>query len=137
MLWSNNAEDIYDFEINRIEPLRIPGLSRLTGPFRYDFFVGSLKGHTYPNDPWVHVEKVSFKPTRNLEFGFSRMVIWGGKGHEPITLHTFLHSFFSVSNVIGGSEIFARGSGIQAGHLRLQLSASLPAQMGACSIPIR
>lgn len=99
MLWSDNAEDIYDFEINRIEPLRIPGLSRFTGPFRYDFFVGSLKGHTYPNDPWVHVEKISFKPTRNVEFGFSRMVIWGGKGHEPITLHTFLRSFFSVSNV--------------------------------------
>lgn len=99
MLWSNNAENIYAFEINRIEPVRIPLLSRLTGPFRYDFFVGSLKGHTYPNDPWVHMEKISFKPTRNLEFGFSRMAIWGGKGHEPITLHTFLQSFFSFQNV--------------------------------------
>jgi hypothetical protein len=99
MEWSNNAEDIYDFEINRVEPLRIPLLSRLTGPFRYDFFVGSLKGHTYPNDPWVHMEKISFKPTRNLEFGFDRLTIWGGKGHEPITLHTFLHSFFSFQNV--------------------------------------
>ena len=99
MLWSNNAEDIYDFEINRIEPLRIPLLSRLTGPFRYDFFVGSLKGHSYPNDPWVHMEKISFKPTRNLEFGFDRLTLWGGKGHEPITLHTFLQSFFSFQNV--------------------------------------
>jgi hypothetical protein len=99
MLWSNNAENIYSFQIDRVEPLYIPGLSRITGPFRYDFFVGSLKGHTYPNDPWVHVEKISFKPTRNLEFGFSRMVIWGGKGHEPITLHTFLRSFFSTTNV--------------------------------------
>lgn len=107
MLWSDNAEDIYDFEINRVEPLRIPLLSRLTGPFRYDFFVGSLKGHTDPNDPWVHVEKVSFKPTRDLEFGFSRMVIWGGKGHEPITLHTFLKSFFSFQNVTA-AEKFSR-----------------------------
>ncbi|HEY1810657.1 MAG TPA: capsule assembly Wzi family protein [Acidobacteriaceae bacterium] len=108
MLWSDNAEDIYDFEINRVEPLRIPLLSKLTGPFRYDFFVGSLKGHTDPNDPWVHVEKISFKPTRNLEFGFSRMVVWGGKGHEPITLHTFLKSFFSVANV-SGAEKLSRG----------------------------
>jgi Capsule assembly protein Wzi len=99
MLWSNNAENIYDFEINRIEPLRIPLISTLLGPFRYDFFVGSLKGHTYPNDPWVHMEKVTFKPTRNLELGFDRITIWGGKGHEPITLHTFLHSFFSFQNV--------------------------------------
>jgi hypothetical protein len=99
MLWSDNAENIYDFEINRVEPLDIPLLSRLTGPFRYDFFVGSLKGHTDPNSPWVHMEKISFKPTRNVEFGFDRMTLWGGKGHEPITLHTFLRSFFSFQNV--------------------------------------
>ncbi len=99
MLWSNNAENNYDFEINRVEPLRIPGLSLLTGPFRYDFFVGSLKGHTYPNDPWVHMEKISFKPTRDMEIGFDRLTVWGGKGHAPITLHTFLHSFFSFQNV--------------------------------------
>jgi Capsule assembly protein Wzi len=107
MLWSNNAENIYAFEINRVEPLRIPGLSRLTGKFRYDFFVGSLKGHTYPNDPWVHMEKVSFKPTRNLEFGFDRMTIWGGKGHAPITAGSFLHSFFSFQDV-SDSEKYSR-----------------------------
>src|SRR5579883_568357 len=119
--FSNNAENIYSFQIDRTEPLRIPLLSRLTGPFRYQFFIGSLKGHTYPNAPWIHGEKLSFKPTENLEFGFERTVIWGGKGHgclnsvtgnidpctEPITLHTFLKSFFSVQNVTG-SEKFSR-----------------------------
>jgi hypothetical protein len=99
MAYSNNAENIYAFHINRIEPLSIPLLSRITGPFRYEFLVGSLKGHTYPNDPWVHVEKVSFKPTPNVEFGFERTVIWGGEGHVPITIGTFLRSFFSLTAV--------------------------------------
>lgn len=98
-LYSNNAENIYAFQIDRTEPLYIPLLSRLTGPFRYDFFVGSLKGHTYPNDPWIHTEKINFKPTPNVEFGFSRSTIWGGKGHVPITIHSFLKSFFSFQNV--------------------------------------
>jgi hypothetical protein len=97
MAYSNNAENIYSFRINRVEPLHIPGLSYITGPFRYDFMVGPLKGHVYPIDPWMHVEKVSFRPTENLEFGFQRTAIWGGKDHEPITLHTFLRSFFSTS----------------------------------------
>jgi len=97
MAYSNNAENIYSFRINRTEPLYIPLLSYLTGPFRYEFMVGSLKGHTYPNDPWVHVEKISFRPTENLELGFERTVIWGGKGHEPINLHSFLRSFFSLT----------------------------------------
>jgi hypothetical protein len=116
MAYSNNAENIYSFRINRVEPLRIPLLSRLTGPFRYEFLVGKLNGHTYvpnpqnpsgsnpnlpnvinPGNPWVHVEKLSFRPTENLEFGFERTVIWGGKGHEPINIKSFLRSFFSTT----------------------------------------
>jgi hypothetical protein len=116
MAYSNNAENIYSFRINRVEPLHIPLLSRLTGPFRYEFLAGGLHGHAYlpnlnnpnginpnqpnvinPGDPWVHVEKVSFRPTENLEFGFERTVIWGGEGHEPITIKSFLRSFFSTT----------------------------------------
>jgi hypothetical protein len=120
MAYSNNAENIYSFRINRVEPLHIPLLSRITGPFRYDFLVGPLRGHTYmpnpanpggsnpnlpnvvnPGDPWVHVEKVSFRPTDNLEFGFERTVIWGGEGHAPITIKSFLRSFFSLTSPTG------------------------------------
>jgi Capsule assembly protein Wzi len=113
MNWSNNAEDIYSFRINRVEPLSIPWVSRVLGPVRYDFFVGSLKGHSAPNEPWVHSEMFSFAPTSNFQFAFSRTVIWGGHGHgclpllpngtytpcdEPITFHTFFKSFFSVND---------------------------------------
>jgi hypothetical protein len=105
--WSTNAENIYAFQIDRVEPFHIPLLSDLTGPFRYQFFVGSLQGHTDPNAPWVHVEKISFKPTENLEFGFERTVIWGGKGHVPITIHSFLKSFFSFQDV-SAAEKFSR-----------------------------
>jgi hypothetical protein len=97
MGWSNNAPDIYSFRINRVEPLYVPGLSRLVGLFRYDFVVGTLKGHAFPNAPWIHMEKVSMKVTPDLEFGFMRSVIWGGEGHVPITIGTFLRSFFSVT----------------------------------------
>jgi hypothetical protein len=114
MAYSNNAENIYAFHINRIEPLYVPFLSRFSGPFRYEFLVGALRGHTLmpnplyannpavqanvisPGNPWVHVEKINFRPTRNLEFGFERTVMWGGEGHSPVTLHTFLRSFFST-----------------------------------------
>ncbi|MFZ2022619.1 MAG: capsule assembly Wzi family protein [Terracidiphilus sp.] len=118
MAFSNNAQNFYSFAINRIEPLYVPLLSYLTGPFRYEFILGALRGHTYipnpqyelnpspnvmnvdnPGDPWVHVEKVSFKPYKDLEFGFERTVLWGGEGHSPVTLHNFLKSFFSLQNV--------------------------------------
>jgi hypothetical protein len=101
MAWSNNAENGYAFRVNRVEPLNIKYLSKLLGPVRYDFFVGSLKGHTYLNSPWVHSSMFSFRPTRDFEFAFQRTVIWGGKGHAPVTLHTFLHSFFDTNDTAG------------------------------------
>jgi hypothetical protein len=128
--YSNNAENIYSFGINRIEPLRIPLLSRLTGPFRYEFMVGPLHGHTYvpnpayppglpdvfnPGTPWMHLEKVSFRPTENLEFGFQRTVIWGGKGHEPVTIHTFLKSFFSFASPSGSVKFSREDPGARFG----------------------
>jgi hypothetical protein len=113
--WSNNAENIYAFQIDRIEPLYIPFLSELTGPFRYQFFVGSLKGHTDPRDPWIHVEKVSLKPTANLELGFERATIWGGKGHAPITFHSFLHSFFSFQNTTTAEKFSTDDPGARFG----------------------
>jgi hypothetical protein len=107
MAWSNNAENIYSFRINRVEPLHIPLLSSLLGPFRYDFFYGSLKGHTDPNSPYIHSEAVSFTPTRDLQIGFQRAIIFGGEGHAPVNLHLFLKGFFGVNNV-SAAEKFSR-----------------------------
>jgi hypothetical protein len=111
MAWSNNAENIYSFRINRVEPLYIPYISRVAGLIRYDFFVGPLKGHNVPVSPWIHAEKISFKTTPNFEFGFQRTVIWGGIGHEPITLGTFWRSFYSISDTNGAEKNSVRDPG--------------------------
>jgi hypothetical protein len=107
MAWTNNAENIYSFRINRVEPMYIPYVSKLMGPVRYDFFYGSLKGHTTPNSPYTHSEMFSFKPTKNFEFGFQRTIIFGGKGHAPVTLHTFLKGFFDINDTTA-AEKFSR-----------------------------
>lgn len=115
MAYSNNAQNIYSFRINRVEPLYIKWLSYITGPFRYDFMVGPTRGHTDPKDPWLHSEQISFRPTENLEFGFERTVIWGGKGHVPITVHSFLKSFFSVTNVSAEEKLSRNDPGARFG----------------------
>ncbi len=109
--WSNNAENVWSFRINRVEPLYIPYISRVAGLIRYDFFVGPLKGHNAPVSPWTHAEKISFKPTPNVEIGFERTVIWGGKGHEPVTLGTFWRSFYSISDTNGGEKFSRKDPG--------------------------
>jgi capsule assembly protein Wzi len=98
MGYSNNAENIYSIRINRVEPAYIPFVSRFLGPVRYDFLYGSLQGHTAPPGDYMHSEGFSFKPTSNFEFGFERTIVFGGKGHEPVTWHTFLKGFFDIND---------------------------------------
>jgi membrane-associated phospholipid phosphatase len=114
---SNNAPPINMFRINRVTPLQIPLLSGLLGPMRAEFFFGQLTGHDLllsssgstaltligqlgvPLDPqpFIHGQKISFKPTRNFEFGFFRTTIYGGPGY-PLTWDTFFRSLFSTAN---------------------------------------
>lgn len=112
MMWSTNAEPINMFRISRVTPFRLPSILGLLGPMRVEFFLGQLDGHYFVNgpsgitgswtqplslQPFIHGEKLSFKPTRNLEFGFSRTSIFSGTG-VPFTTHTFLKSLVGSGN---------------------------------------
>ncbi|MDQ1694068.1 MAG: hypothetical protein QOH85_1603 [Acidobacteriaceae bacterium] len=105
MGYSNNAEDIYSIRLNRVEPLYIPYVSKVLGPVRYDILYGRLQGHTTPNTDYTHSEGFSFKPTSNFEFGFERTIVFGGKGHEPVTWHTFLKGFFDFSDTTFAEKV--------------------------------
>jgi len=108
---SNNAEPFWMLRVNRSEPLWVPGISRIFGPFRYDNFFGGLSGHTqFPQSPYMYGQKVSFKPLggvsilgvrpfRNMEMGLTRTAIFAGQNHVPLTFGSFWNSFTSFSTV--------------------------------------
>lgn len=98
LLFSNNAEAIYMFRTSRISPLTLPGLFHVLGPVKFDFFFGQLAGNEFPPRPLIHGEKISFKPTANLELGFSRTVEMGGVG-RPLTLRALWNSYTSVTSI--------------------------------------
>lgn len=97
LIFSNNAEPIYMFRASRIAPYNVPFVSRLLGPMKADFFVGKLSGNEFPPRPAMHGEKISFKPTANLEFGFSRTVEFGGVGRAA-TAGAIWNSYVSVKS---------------------------------------
>lgn len=94
-LWSTNAEPIYTFRINRVEPLYIPYFSRIFGTIRYDNYFGALKGHVSPNRPWIFGNKISIHPTKDIELGFSRSCEFAGRDYSPLTFGTFWKCFSS------------------------------------------
>ncbi len=97
LLFSDNAEPIYMFRASRIVPLRLPWVLQFLGPAKFDVFFGQLAGNAFPPRPLIHGEKISFKPTPNLELGFSRTVEMGGVG-RPLTLRALWNSYTSVTS---------------------------------------
>jgi membrane-associated phospholipid phosphatase len=97
MLLGNDAAPIRMIQLNRTTPIRLPWLFRYMGPVHMDAFFGNLQGHQFPPHPVMHGEKISFKPTPNLEFGFSRTVVLGGVG-RPLTATSVWNSYVSVTS---------------------------------------
>jgi len=58
-------------------------------------------GQSLSPQPFIHGEKISFKPTPNFEFGFHRTTIYGGPGY-PLTFHTLVRSLFTTGNENAG-----------------------------------
>lgn len=98
LLMSDNAEPFYMLRITRAVPLTLP----LLGAVRYEGFFGRLAGHSFPPRPFIYGNKISLKPTPNLELGFSRTDIFAGEGFQPLTFGTFKRAFFSVGDNLKG-----------------------------------
>jgi hypothetical protein len=94
LLMSDNAEPFYMLRIARTVPFNVP----LLGALRYDAFFGRLAGHSSPPRPFTYGNKISVKPTENLELGFSRTDVFAGEGFQPLTAGTFKRAFFSVGD---------------------------------------
>jgi hypothetical protein len=114
-LMSNNAPPFPMVRIDDVQPHDIPGLSKILGPFRAEFFIGQLSGHhwetcivstcqTYPGyptvvgpnitpQPFIQGGKISFQPTPNFEFGMGYTAMFGGPG-LPVTFGNFFRTFY-------------------------------------------
>ena len=116
MMFSDNAAPITMLQINQVSPAKLPSIFKYLGPVRTDFFIGRLEGadfifnpsglvgqYSLPLDPqpYINGQRVSFKPTPNFEFGFSRTTLFASEGY-PLTWHSFFRSVFALTNTNPG-----------------------------------
>ena len=113
MLLSNNAEPIVMLQINRVTPFKLPSILGTLGPIRANYFVGRLSGYHWlfssdtgftgswtqslADQPFIIGQKVSLKPTENLELGISATSLAGGTG-VPFNLHKLGQAMFASGN---------------------------------------
>src|SRR5712664_28962 len=108
LMFSDNAEPVNMFRINRVSPFKLPSIFGWLGPMRVEWFLGQFEGHQFviradtgivgqfgrPLDrqPFLQGQKISLKPTPNFEFSVSSTTVFAG-GPGALTLHTFLRSY--------------------------------------------
>ncbi|ABF39838.1 hypothetical protein Acid345_0833 [Candidatus Koribacter versatilis Ellin345] len=103
LLFSNNIDPPYMLRLDQVNPVRLPSFLKYLGNIRTEFFFGKLSGHSFPARPFMHGEKVTLKPTDNLEVGFTRMTVFLGEGNG-FTLGRIIHSYFSVGDNLGSNR---------------------------------
>jgi Capsule assembly protein Wzi/PAP2 superfamily len=107
--FSDNAEPMDMVRLTNPSLWRLPSFFHWLGPMRWDFFFGLMAGHHYPANPAVDGQKLSFKPTPNLEFGFSRTIVF-----RPVTPRMFWRGFISF----GDNKTTIPGSAADVGDRR-------------------
>lgn len=119
MNFSDNAEPITMLRISRTMPFRLPGILGKLGDIRMETFWGRLDGHQFVRyedasgyhmavapfhpHPYIDGEKISFRPTENLEFGASVTTIFSGPG-VPLTARAVLRSYFALGSTTPGAR---------------------------------
>jgi membrane-associated phospholipid phosphatase len=113
LAFTDNAQPIDMFRLNRVSPFRLPWIFGYLGDLRLDFFFGRLAGQQFINNgtlgavaqgqygvnlhpqPFLSGGRISFKFTENFEFSMSKTTIYGGPGN-PLTPKTFFQSSLSL-----------------------------------------
>jgi membrane-associated phospholipid phosphatase len=124
LMFTNNAEPATMIRLTRVSPFQLPGfLGRLLGPIRTDSIFGQLGGQRFvrqppdytvltgtwtsflPLQPYLHGEKISLKPTPNLDIGVSLTAVFSGSG-VPLTFGAFRNTFhnYSTGNTDNGDR---------------------------------
>jgi hypothetical protein len=98
MLMSDNIDPVLMLKVNQVQPAVLPSFLKYLGPVRVQAFMGRLADYHYPRGPYLHGEKIMFKPSPNLEIGLSRTAIAFGQG-IPFTFGNLLSTYFSVSDI--------------------------------------
>jgi len=98
LLLTNNAAPLDMLRLTNPTPLQLPWLFRHLGPFRFDLFVSRLEEDRVVSKPYFGGMRINIKPSRYLELGASRTVMFGGAGRPTVNAGDFL-------TIVGGENL--------------------------------
>ena len=91
---TNNAQPFPMFRFSNPNPILLPGVFRRLGPVRGVFFLTKLETARAKPGARLSGIRLNMKPRPNVEVGFSRTIMFGGKGNADIDIGDYLQIFW-------------------------------------------
>ena len=82
LIFTNNAQPVPGIRLHNPVPIAVPGIFSFLGNAGYDLFLARLEGDRPIPNPYLFGMRLAARPSRFLEVGLSRSMIYGGKGHD-------------------------------------------------------
>jgi hypothetical protein len=82
LIFTNNAQSYPGIRLHNPVPIAVPGLFSFLGNVQYDLFLARLESDRPIANPLLFGMRLAARPSRFLELGVSRSMIYGGKGHD-------------------------------------------------------
>ena len=82
LIFTNNAQSYPGIRLHNPVPIAVPGFFSFLGNAQYDMFLARLESDRPIANPLLFGMRLAARPSRFLELGLSRSMIYGGKGHD-------------------------------------------------------
>jgi hypothetical protein len=97
ILMSNNVEPFRMIKVTTPQPVQLPWIFQRLGPFRAEWFLAQLEEDRSIPHAKLSGIRVNLKPHPLLEFGLSRVVMFGGRGVPDVDAFDYAKMFFALS----------------------------------------
>ncbi len=105
ILMSNNARPLTMVKVTNPQPVQLPWILRSLGPFRAQWFLTELDDDRVISDARLSGVRVNFKPLAVWEVGFSRLVMFGGRGVPHVGPIDYAEMFFALSEQAENNQL--------------------------------
>ncbi|MBP2686139.1 MAG: hypothetical protein H6Q81_1044, partial [Deltaproteobacteria bacterium] len=82
LIFTNNAQSYPGIRFHNPVPIPVPGFFSFLGNVQYDLFFARLEEDRPIPSPTLFGMRLATRPSRYLEIGLSRSMIYGGEGHD-------------------------------------------------------
>lgn len=105
ILMSNNARPLDMLKITNPQPILLPWIFRALGPLRAEWFLARLEAdRDYPHANLSGI-RLNIKPHPQVEFGASRVAIFGGHGQPALDFFDYLKPLAAVSEQVQNNQL--------------------------------